>query len=301
LLSVTSGMGTSLNRTRRALLLVALPLFAGGCGKPSPRGAGDNGEANTSRSPVSSGLRDYTVTARDYAFSDLPLHAPEGWLTLRLVNAGTEMHMLGVLRVPRGVSAASVLDSVIQMHIPASVKGWAGVNDVSPHNTGTISAYFPPGEYVAGCFIRSADGVLHVMKGMAGTFDVVASADTGSAGTSDAVVSISNNSLRLSPASLKSGLRSVRVASERAGGADVAVLRLLPGRSPQDGLKWLASPATIAPAAIAVGGASGSEPGQRMAMLLNFAPGRYVFVLQPYDAKRGAVPAYITAMVQPAR
>lgn len=246
---------------------------------------------------MSSGIRDYTITARDYAFTDLPLHAPAGWLTLRLVNAGTELHMLGVLRVPVGVSAISVIDSVTRMHIPANVKGWAGVNDLSPQDTATISAYFPPGEYVAACFIRSADGGFHVMKGIAGTFDVVVSADTGSTDTADAVLAVSDNSLGLSPASLKRGLRNVRVISDRAGGEDIAVLRLLPGRSPQDGIKWLANPATIAPSATAVGGAAGSALGQKMTMTLDLTPGRYVLVLQPYDAKLGAVPVYRTVTV----
>ncbi|MEO6777982.1 MAG: hypothetical protein ABI194_00890 [Gemmatimonadaceae bacterium] len=241
---------------------------------------------------MSSGIRTYTITAHDYAYTDLPLHAPSGWLTLRLVNAGTELHMLGVLRVPHGVSPASVVDSVTRMHVPANVTSAPGVNDLSPNDTGTVSGYFAPGDYVAACFIRSADGSYHVMKGMAGTFDVVASSDTGTHGPVDAFVTVSDQGLRFSPATLRRGMRTVRVASDSGAGADVALVKLRPGRSANDALRWLSHSATVAPAATALGGASGSILGQVIDVTADFTPGRYLFVLQPFDAKPGATPAY---------
>ena len=254
-------------------------------------------DARAAYPPVSSGVRTYTITAHDYAYTQLPLHAPRGWLTLRLVNAGAELHMLGVLRVPSSLSPASMIDSVTRMHIPPNVKGGPGVNDLSPGDTGTVSAYFAPGEYVAACFIRSADGSYHVMKGMAGAFDVVATADTGVAPTVDALLAVSHDTLQLSPA-LKRGRRTVRVSSDSRAGGDVAILRLLPGRSAHDGLEWLSHPATVAPAAVALGGASGSMLGQTMDVTVNFLPGRYLFVLQPFDARPGAPPAYRAVTVQ---
>jgi hypothetical protein len=241
---------------------------------------------------VSSGIRNYVITARDYSYNGLPLHAPAGWLTMRLVNAGTEMHMLGVLAVPAKYTPAEMMDSVVHMHLPNNLVAWGGVNNISPGDTGTVSAYFPAGQYVAACFVKAADGTYHVQKGMAGVFDVVAAKDTGSSGQVDATATVSENSVRLSPASLRTGVRNIRVVGSTDAGADLAILRLLPARSVEDAIKWLASPATVAPAAVAIGGPSGIERRHVSVATLSLTPGTYVMLLQPYDAKPGAPAVY---------
>lgn len=235
-------------------------------------------------SVVVTGPRDYLITATDYAYTGLPVHARSGWVTLRVANRGGEQHMLGVLAVPNGYTAATFVDSLVRQHIPQDVKSWAGVDVVSPGDTAVISAYFLPGQYAVGCFVKSPDGTLHVVKGMAGSFDVVAASDTGSAPASDAVVTMTGNDIELTGRPLKSGVRTLRVLSDGPHFRDFQLLKLLPGRSSQDALKWYANRATIAPAATAVGGVSGMYSGQKAAMTFDFTPGSYVMLFDIQDA-----------------
>lgn len=234
---------------------------------------------------VASATRDYLVTATDYAYTGLPVHAPSGWVTLRLANRGSEQHMLGVLAVPDGYTPAMFVDSLMHQHIPQDVKGWAGIDVVSPGDTAVVSVYFPPGEYAVGCFVKSPDGTLHVVKGMAGSFDVVAASDTGSAPVSDAVATMSGNGIELTGAPLTSGVRTLRVLSDGPHFRDFQLLKLLPGRSSQDALRWYANRATIAPAATAIGGVSGMYAGQKASMTANFTSGSYVMLFDVQDAR----------------
>ena len=235
-------------------------------------------------SVATTGTRDYLITATDYAYTDLPVHAPSGWVTLRLANRGSEQHMLGVLAIPTGYTPATIVDSLVRQHIPPEVKGWAGVDVVSPGDTAVIAAYFAPGEYAVGCFVKSPDGALHVVKGMAGAFDVIAAPDTGSAPQSDAVARMSGTNVELTGAPLKSGRRTLRVLSDGPHFRDFQLLKLLPGRSSEDALKWYANRATVAPAATAIGGVSGMYSGQKAAMTVNFTPGSYVMLFDIQDA-----------------
>jgi len=257
-----------------------LSLICAGCTKPgqSSTARADSLEAHgVAVAPVSSGLRDYTIGASDYAYSDLPLHAPAGWLTLRLVNTGNEQHMLSVVQVPPGYTAATLTDSMVHLHTPADVKSSPGVDVVSPGDTGTVTAYFPPGDYVVGCFVKSADGTYHVVKGMAGSFDVIAYSETGGAPHADAVVTLKDKRVALSGA-VKAGNRTLRIRTDDPHWEDFQVLRLKPGRTAADAIKWYNNRATVAPAADAFGGVSSILSSQRAFMTADFTPGTYLLL-----------------------
>jgi hypothetical protein len=192
--------------------------------------------------------------------------------------------MLGVLAVPTGSTPATFVDSLVRQHLPQDVKSWAGVDVISAGDTAVISAYFPHGQYAVGCFVKSPDGALHVVKGMAGSFNVLATADTGTAPANDAVATMTGNDIELTGRPLKSGVRTFRVASDGAHFRDFQLLKLLPGRSSQEALRWYANRATVAPAATAIGGVSGMYSGQKAAMTVNFTPGSYVMLFDIQDA-----------------
>jgi hypothetical protein len=230
--------------------------------------------------PVSSGIRDYVVGASDYAFRGLPLHAPAGWLTFRMPNSGHETHMLAIASVPNGYTVSAFIDSLVHAHIGHDTKFWAGVDVVSPGDTGVVTVFLPAGQYAAACFVQSADGTRHVQQGMAGAFDVVASADTGSAGFVDAIVTLSHKHIRLTGPALERGVRTLRVASSNPQPLDFQLLKLRPGRSPSDALRWFSNRNTIAPAADALGGVSSIGAGQKATMTVDFTPGKYLLVFQ---------------------
>src|SRR5690349_15170544 len=100
--------------------------------------------ASRVEAPVS---RDRLIVAGDYAFRGLPTHAHAGWLTLRLVNAGKETHMLSVARIPAGYSPAAFVDSLVHLRIPPATTWWSGVDVVSPGDTAVVTAFFPSGQY----------------------------------------------------------------------------------------------------------------------------------------------------------
>jgi hypothetical protein len=236
-------------------------------------------------SVVATGTRDYLITATDYAYTGLPVLAPAGWLILRLANRGSEQHMLGVLAVPNGYTSATFVDSIVHLHVPPDVKSWAGVDVVSPGDTAVVSAYFAPGKYAVGCFVKSPDGAFHVVKGMAGSFDVIAAPDTGSAPAIDAIATMRGSDIELTGAPIRSGVRTIRVLSDGPNFRDFQLLRLLPGRASQDALTWYGHRATVAPAATAIGGVSGMTSRQHAAMTVNFTPGSYVMLFDIRDAR----------------
>ncbi|MDQ2889094.1 MAG: hypothetical protein M3R65_00890 [Gemmatimonadota bacterium] len=134
--------------------------------------------------------RTILISASDFAYTGLPQHAPAGWLRVTMANSGKELHMLATFSVPRGYTQATLIDSLIHGHAPANFEEWGGPNAVAPGDTNTMYVMLPAGPYVVGCFVRSADGTTHFMKGMLGTFDVVATANTGAPPPSDRNVTI---------------------------------------------------------------------------------------------------------------
>ena len=267
---------------RRIVSLLMVPLALQACDKSS-RLAGSGRQAaagSDSAVPVSSGIRDYTIGAKDYAFTNLPLHAPAGWLTFRLANTGQETHMLSIASVPQGYTTSAFIDSLVHQRLPDDTKFWPGVDVVSRGDTGVVSSFLPVGKYVVACFVQSADGSRHVQRGMVGSFDVVPATDTGTAGFVDGVVTLSHKHIRMSGPRLKPGVRTLRVASSNPTPQDFQILKLRPGRSARDALAWFTHRNTVAPAAEALGGVSSIYAGQQATMTVNLTRGDYLLVFQ---------------------
>lgn len=273
---------TTLRSGHRATALAAMFIAFVACNRSKPAVATGQGSTTGTDSvaPVSSGIRDYVIGANDYAFRGLPLHAPAGWLTFRMANDGRETHMLAIAAVPDGYTAPAFIDSLVRQKLPPATKFWAGVDVVSPGDSGVVTVFLPVGQYAAICFVQSADGSRHVQKGMIGPFDVVASADTGSSGYVDAIVTLSPRRIRMAGPELRKGVRTIRVASSNPQPQDFQLVKLRPGRSAQDALKWFANRNTVAPAAEALGGVSEIYAGQKATMTVNFTPGNYLLFFQ---------------------
>jgi hypothetical protein len=272
LLAVASAALAACSETKRAVPVVA------------PGAAATRSTAGTAR--------DYTIIANDFAFSGLPVHARAGWLTFRMANHGKEHHMLAVIPRPARYTTAGLIDSVVHSHLPADVKSWAGVDVVGPGDTGVVTSFYPPGEYVVGCFVQSPDGRLHVQKGMVGSFDVVASSDTGSAPRQDAAVTLSPAGISVAGPPLRRGIRVLRIVSTVPLAQDFQILKLIPGHSAQDALRWYTNRTTVPPAATTSGGISGIAPGQKTALSVNFAGGHYLMIF-PVNGYAGK-PDFIT-------
>src|SRR5690348_6028841 len=177
--------GDTVPTTRPILAFVALLVVGARCCSSSRDSARRGSTPSDSvavaagaASATSSAARTVVVTARDYAFDGVPARIHAGWLTLRLVNAGTEVHMMGIERVPFGHSAHEVLEAIANDRAAPETSAWGGPNAVSPGDTATVALFFPPGEYVISCAVESADGKMHLRRGMMTTMIVTGTADS---------------------------------------------------------------------------------------------------------------------------
>src|SRR5947208_773119 len=136
-------------------LALASAACAVACGRPAPRVAGPSL---------------ITITATDYAFG-VPDTIPAGLTTFRLVNQGKELHHASLVRLGDGKSVVdfqTALVTAMKNHTPPPAwMGFAGgPNAVTPGDIATATQILEPGSYLFVCWIPSADGTPHVMKGM---------------------------------------------------------------------------------------------------------------------------------------
>ncbi|MEO7103910.1 MAG: hypothetical protein ABI311_11010 [Gemmatimonadaceae bacterium] len=217
------------------------------------------------------------LTANDYAFSGLPARVSAGWVTVRMINAGKELHMFASMSVPTGMTTAAVLDSLLRGNSTKDITEWGGPNAVAPGDTATVTLFLPPGKYAVGCFVDSQDGKTHFMKGMMGSFEVVASADKGVAPVSDRNVLLSSYAIDVNGAALTKGAHVIAVRNTAKATHDLVILKVLPGHTVDQTIKWLANPVG-SPAAVPVGGTTGIHLNETVYVPARFTPGTYMLI-----------------------
>jgi uncharacterized cupredoxin-like copper-binding protein len=268
---------------RSSRVLIALLALSAGC-RISSRDAGrrhasvpDSLTAHGA-APGTISARSILVTAHDYSFTGVPSRIRAGWLTLRLANAGTEVHMLGIGRVPYGHPARAVLDAIVNNHSVPPTSDWGGPNAVSPGDTSAATLFFPPGEYAISCAVEGPDGKIHAQHGMIAVMTVTGTPDTTDAPASeDASVTLTDYHVAVR-GSLVSGERTLRVKNNASQGHDLEILEILPGHSEADAMRWFAHPTREAPTARAVGGVVEIHPGQQAVVSASFHSGKYLFL-----------------------
>jgi uncharacterized cupredoxin-like copper-binding protein len=275
-----------LNIARSMLALVALAGISTGCNASSQDAARshktlrDSLASRSSPSTATSSARTIVITAHDYSFSGVPARIHPGWLTFRLVNAGAELHMMGISRVAYGHSARAVLDAVAHNRAMPETSDWGGPNAVSPGDTATVTMFFPAGDYAIGCFVESADGKFHELRGMMAVMTVTGSSDSSSSPApahADARVTLTDYHVAVQGV-LAAGDRTVLVQNGASQGHDLEILEILPGHSAADALRWFEHPAKETPTARAIGGVVEIHPGQQALVSATFKPGHYLFL-----------------------
>jgi hypothetical protein len=242
----------------------------------------DTSVAPGTRSSGTSTARTVLITAHDYAFTGVPTRIRAGWLTFRLVNAGSEVHMLGIARVPYGHSARAVLEAIARARMEPETTDWGGPNAVSPGDTATVTLFFPAGEYAIACSVESADGKMHALRGMMALMTVTGTPDSSSTAAhasppADANVTLTDYHVAVRGA-LTAGDRTVHVQNGASQGHDLEILEILAGHSAADAMRWFEHPARETPAARAIGGVVAIHPGQEAVVSATFRPGNYLFL-----------------------
>lgn len=120
-----------------------------------------------------SGMQTATFTARDFNFSG-PQTVRAGLIRFALVNAGTRAHMLGIVSLSGGKTAADLLKDV-QAHPNDAFPGYAtqmgGPDAVDPGATSIGYPNLKPGQYAVFCQMPDDDtGHSHLYLGMIAGF-----------------------------------------------------------------------------------------------------------------------------------
>ncbi len=141
------------------------------------------------------------VEAMDHAFDvDAPNELPSGWATFILSNQmANEMHEISMVQLPEGVTHEDYLTdymiawetllleyqeglverSGISDRVNEMLPDWSGglryVTErglASPGRTAERTVYLEPGEYLLVCWLKTEEGIIHIMRGMHWEFTV---------------------------------------------------------------------------------------------------------------------------------
>jgi len=246
----------------RRLALASL-VWAVGCSRPAPQGAGPSV---------------VTITATDYAFG-MPDTIPAGLTTFRLVNQGKELHHASLVRLGEGKSAADFqagLAAAMKSHAPPP--SWmtfpGGPNAVTLGDTGVATQMLEPGSYVLVCWIPSLDGVPHVMKGMMEP-------------PADVTIKLTDYDFQLSQP-LTAGKHVVRVENTGAQPHEIVIAALPPGKTLQDFIAWEeGGEKGPLPTGAWLGGVTTLDVGGHSEFAASFAPGSYLLLCFWPDVKDG--------------
>ena len=265
-------------RYTRRLALATLS-WAVACSRPAPRVPGPNV---------------VTIIASEYAFG-VPDTIPAGPTTFVLVNRGDELHHASLVRLGDGKTVAdfqSALEAAMKNHTPppAWVGFVGGPNAVTPGDTVTTTQTLEPGSYVFVCWIPSADGVLHVMKGMLHSMVVSAATTRAGAGAgpaADLSIKLTDYDFLLSRP-LVAGTHVVQVENAGAQAHEIVIAALPPGKTLRDFLVWeRAGEKGPLPTGRWLGGVSTIDAGGQAQFTATFAPGSYLLLCFWPDARDG--------------
>jgi hypothetical protein len=229
-----------------------------------------------------------SVTATDYAF-DAPAELTAGVTTLRLDNQGKELHHAQLVRIEEGKTADDMLKA---LRTPGPLPGWikfvGGPNAVVPGRQAVATSGLAPGHYAYVCFIPTADGVMHVEKGMIRPFEVTGSTDRSVTELPAADVTITlvdydfQSSVPLTP-----GKHTIMVENAGPQLHELALLKLAPGKKVEDFARWAETGMKGPPPAEPVGGVVNLEKGGRASFSAELTPGDYGLMCFVPDAKDG--------------
>jgi hypothetical protein len=291
------------HRITRVIPILATAAIAACAVKEAPNSAATDTSAAAKASTAAPATANVVhITAKDYSF-DAPATIPAGLTTLHLMNEGKEAHQAQLLKLTDGKTYEDMVAGMKTMKPGEPPPAWVipvgGPNAAPPGGTSAATQTLEPGNYALVCYIPGADGVPHVMKGM--SRGLVVTPSTASAvpeSTPSTTITLSDYKFDLS-SPLKSGENVIRVENTAAQPHEVALFKLLPGKTMKDFQAWLpVSNKAAPPPAIPFGGVVGQVKGGHAFFTANLDAGDYVLVCFLPDAK-DSKPHFVHGMVQP--
>lgn len=252
--------------------------------------------AHTPRRP-SAPVTEVTVTASDFQF-DAPETIRAGVVKFTLVNKGPSIHHMMVVRLDGGHTLKDVMENFGKGPIPDWFVMMGGPNAGNPGGgTANATLVLEPGKYLLTCFVSSArDPMPHIMKGMVKEITVTEGApQKSSLAGADITMTLADYSFTTSK-DLEAGSHTFRVENNAQQAHEVELVKLAPGKSAQDLMKWLQTEDGPPPASL-LGGVAPLSPGQVNNFSADLGKGDYVLLCFVPDAKDGA-PHFVHGMVR---
>lgn len=276
-------------RTRRAPRLLAIALASLALGATTL--------ATTSASAGAADSNSLSVTASEYTykFGGSP---DQGWVTMKFTNSGVEPHMMAVVKLKSGVTAAQLKKAALAQNDAAFAKIADPKNaDVSgmpqllsPKQSTTTTTEMVAGHYGVLCFVPDAHGMPHMQHGMVKTFDV-GSAKSSAEPPADGVhdVTLTDTSITLPSTGMpKSG--TLKVTNEGSSPHSMVLVKLAAGKGIDEAFTyfntWFDSgtkPAGDEPGTV-VGGVSTMAPNGVAYLTVDLAPGSYGYASTESDS-----------------
>jgi hypothetical protein len=231
----------------------------------------------------------------DFSF-DAPDVIPAGLTEFRFMNKGPSLHHMQILKLEGGKTIDDLRAALANPGPPpAWVKVVGGPNAPAPGLESNATLMLEPGNYALICFV-DIGGPPHFMKGMVKALRVTASTDASAPTPKvDATATLFDYGFKLS-SPIQPGTRTIRVLNGGAQPHEIELVRLPPGVSVSDFMKWLEK-MEGPPPAMPLGGISGLDVGGSQYFTADFTPGNYALVCFLPDAKDGK-PHFAHGMIQ---
>jgi len=247
--------------------------------------------AETPALPLASSVAngDTVYIARDYAFTG-PDQIPAGWISVKLINQGEDLHQLQFIKLPDGKTAKDFTAEIIANHrrLPPWVQRRGGPNSIIPGQQAEATVHLEPGEYVVICGIPDRHGVPHVALGMLKALRVTpAHSQNMSPPHADVTITELDFSYEISQ-SFKAGKKTVRVMNKGSQAHEVVVVQLARRATVNGFLDDFQPGVPTSASGKPVGGMVGLEPGGDGFFTLDFVPGQYGLICFLPDLIHGA-------------
>jgi hypothetical protein len=233
------------------------------------------------------GSNSLNVTAGEYTYQ-FKGSAKAGFTQVNFVNAGTEMHMMGMVHLKPGVTAAQLKTALLSSDQHAGDALVVGDGNVGvtpgllgPGEKSGIILKLPAGHFGVFCFISAPDGQPHVAHGMVKTFDIAKGKSNLTPPTDGVVkVTLTDTTVGL-PATGLPARGYAKVTNTSATGRNFSFVALEPGATVQQASQYFDAlfssptpPPGPAPGKID-GGFQTLAKGASVYLVLGFAKGNY--------------------------
>ena len=237
---------------------------------------------------VTEAPREIRFTATDFAFEG-PESVEAGLVTLVLENEAETWHHLQLIKLPDDMSMEQFQEAMGQIRPGSPPPDWlheaGGVNPPPPGQLARVTQELEAGEYAVLCFVDMPDMVPHVFKGMIRPLTVTpATSEVAELAATELTLTLTDYAFGFSEP-LTAGTHSIRVRNGADQAHEIALFKLLPGKTMDDVMAWenYEGPSPMEP----VGGVAAIAPGQAVNMNVTLDSGDYVALCFIPDATDG--------------